>query len=112
MPTGPKTSLDLYRRTATDDGMGGSEYTWTKIKSIVGVFSTLSDRERISYGKLAEGATHKFAVDYMFVDESTANATTKDIFMSGSREFEIISRENPMNQNRFIIFLLTEEVDG
>jgi len=40
--------------------------------------------------------------------------TAKDRFVTktGGRVFDIVSRENPSNQNRFQIFLLKENVDG
>lgn len=109
MSQGPKTTMELKTYTETADGMGGFTHTWTKVKNIVGVLATLSDRERMMYGKKAEGADYKFTVDYLF---ATTVANTMGRFYLGTRVFEIVSRENPMNQNRFVIFLLSENVNG
>lgn len=108
MTVGPKTTLTLKRSTSVDDGMGGATMTWTKIKNVTGVLSTLSDRERMMYGKKAEESNYKFVVDYQFVGD----ATTRDQFYDGTRVFSIDSRENPMNTNRLVVFLLNEKVDG
>ena len=109
MSQGPKTTLMLKEYTETADGMGGFTHTWSKTRNIIGVLATLSDRERMMYGKKAEGADYKFTVDYLFANTI---ADTMDRFYLGTRVFEIVSRENPMNQNRFVIFLLSENVNG
>lgn len=108
MSIGPKTTLTLSTKSSSDDGMGGRTYIWTSSTKIEGVFSTLSDRERMMYGKKAEAATHKFVVNYQFA----SSVVTMDRFVLGARTFEIISKENPVNQNRFLIFLLEEKVNG
>ena len=108
MSIGPKTTLSVSRSTSSDDGMGGKAHVWATVKTIVGVFSILSDRERSMYGKKAEAASYKFMVDHIF----GSDILTTDRFMLGSRIMEIVSKENPLNQNRFAIFLLTENVNG
>jgi head-tail adaptor len=109
MSVGPKTTLILKRRTATADGMGGYTFVWGTVRSIRGVFAPLSDRERMMYGKKAEGAEYKFTLDYLF----GSDVTTKDRFYdSGTRLFEIVSKQDPMEQHRFTVFLLSENVNG
>lgn len=108
MSVGPKTSLTISTNTTTADGMGGVSYTWSNGKTIEGVLSILSDRERMMYGKKGEGCDYKFIVDYIF----SSAVETVDRFVLGSRVFDITSKENPMNQNRLCIFLLTEAVNG
>jgi head-tail adaptor len=105
---GPKTVLTLSRATATADSRGGETFTWSDVKALSGVLSILSDRERMMYGKKAEGAEYKFHLDYQFA----TTIDTADRFVSGSRIFDIVGRENPMNQNRFMILFLTENVNG
>lgn len=101
--------MELKEYTETDDGMGGQAHTWAKTKNVTGVFATLSDNERMMYGKKAEGANYKFTVDYMF---ATTVIDTKDRLYLGTRVFEIIAREDPMYQHRFVIFFLSENVNG
>lgn len=110
MSVGPKTTLMLKSYTATDDGMGGETLTWSEVRKVEGVLAILSDRERMMYGKKAEECNYKFTVNYMFANA----AKTMDRFYdsAGTRIFEIVSKENLMNQNRFLIFLLKEMVNG
>ncbi len=105
---GPKTTLTFKQVTRTDDGMGGFIDTWIKNRNITGVLAILSDRERIMYGKKAEAAQYKFVMDYQFASE----VQTQDRFYLDTRVFEIISRELPLNQTRFLVFLLSEKVNG
>lgn len=108
MAIGPKTTFVLSRSTEVEDGMGSFTATWTDVRDIIGTFSTLSERERIMYGKKAAAASHKFVVDYQF----SSDILLTDRFVSGSHIDEIIGTENPMNQNRFMIFFLSENVNG
>lgn len=108
MAIGPKTTFVHKTFTETEDGMGGFSHVWTKVRDITGTFLTISDRERMMYGKKAEDAEYKFIVDYML----GGTIATIDRLYLGAREFEIVSREDPMNQQRFAIFFLTENVDG
>ena len=108
MSVGPKTTLTLSRSTSVSDGRGGQTETWSSVRTIIGVFSVLSDRERKMYGKIAEAASYKFTVDYIFASD----IETVDRFVLGTRIMEIVSRENPMNTGRFAIFLLEEYVNG
>ena len=108
MSVGPKTSLVISTKASVVDGMGGYTDTWTSGKTVTGVFSILSDRERMMYGKKAEFASYKFILDYIFASA----IDTMDRFVLGTRVFEIVSREKPMNQDRFVIFLLEENVNG
>jgi len=107
---GPKKTLVLERYTETSDGMGGFSHEWQSLRSISGVFSIISDRERMMYGKKAEGASQKFTVDYPV----GLTATSKDRFVSqtGQRVFEIVSKEDPLEQHRMMIFFLEENVNG
>jgi head-tail adaptor len=98
----------LSRLTATTDDRGGEDHTWADVKNVAGTFSIVSDRERMMYGKKAEGAEYKFVVDYLF----SSTIETIDRFKVGTRILEIIGVENPMNQNRFMIFFLSEAVNG
>jgi len=108
MSVGPKTKIMLQRSTSVSDGMGGYTLTWADVKPYKGVFSILSDRERMMYGKKAEGAEYRFVLDDVFGHD----ITTSDRFENCGRIFEIVSKENPMNQDRFSIFMLKEFVDG
>lgn len=108
MAIGPKTTLVLSRSTEVDDGMGGFTFTWTNVRDVIGTFSTLTERERMMYGKKAAAASHKFVVDYQF----SSDILLTDRFIYGSHIDEIIGTENPMNQNRFVIFFLEEAVNG
>lgn len=106
MSYGPKKTLTLSTVTLVDDNMGGDVETWTSGKSIEGVFSVLSDRERIKYGKKGERADYKFIVDYVF----SSGISMSDRFISGTRVFEIVGKDNPLERNHEIIFLLFELV--
>lgn len=108
MTVGPKTSLTISTKTSVADNMGGFTDTWASGKAVTGVLSILSGKERAMYGKKAEAATYKFIVDYVFVSE----ITTVDRFVDGTRVFEVVSREKPLNRNQFVVFLLTENVNG
>jgi len=108
MSPGPKTTLTLSRATEADDGMGGFTFTWANVRDVIGTFSTLSERERMMYGKKAAAASHKFVVDYQF----SSDILLTDRFIYGTHIDEIIGTENPMNQNRFMIFFLSENVNG
>lgn len=108
MPIGPKTTLQLSRATEVDDGMGSPTFTWVNVRDVIGTFSTLSERERMMYGKKAASASYKFVVDYQF----SSDILLTDRFIYGSHVDEIIGSENPMNQNRFVIFFLEEAVNG
>jgi len=66
---GPKTELILERKTSTADSMCGVDYEWSAIKKVKGTLNILSDRERMMYGKKAEGAEYKFVVDYIFASK-------------------------------------------
>jgi len=98
--------LTLSIVSYVDDNMGGDIETWTSGKSMDGVFSVLSDQERAKYGKKAERATHKFTVDYVFC----SGVNLIDRFVSDTRTFEIVSKENALERNHYITFLLTEWV--
>jgi len=110
MAVGPKKTLVLERYTETLDGMGGFSEDWRSLRSITGVFSIISDRERMMYGKKAEGASQKFMVDYPI--GVTITAMDRFVSSNGQRIFEIVSREDPLEQHRMMIFFLTENVDG
>jgi len=108
MSVGPKTTLMQQRSTSTSDGMGGYSLAWADVKARKGVYAVLNDRERMMYGKKAEGAQYKFILDDVFGHD----ITTSDRFENCGRIFEIIGKENPMNQDHFSIFFLKEFVDG
>lgn len=113
---GPKTTLTWKIFTETDDGVGGYTHSWNTVKDVSGTLATLSDREIMMYGKKAEGCDYKFVIDYI-VGQATYSGSaiviaTKDRLYSGSRIFEINGMENPMSQNRCLILLLSENVDG
>jgi hypothetical protein len=106
---GPKTTLSLYSKTDVADGMGGYTRTWAETKSsVVGTLSTLTARERMMYGKKAEAADYIFVTDHMF----GGSYDSMDQFRSGTRVLDIEGVENPMNQNRFTIFFLSEKKNG
>lgn len=108
MAIGPKTTLTLSRSTEIADGMGGFTFTWADVRDVTGTFSTISEKERMMYGKKAAAASYKFVVDYQF----SSDILVTDRFLYGSHVDEIIGTENPMNQNRFVIFFLEENVNG
>lgn len=111
MATGPKTTLTLKHPIATDDGVGGKNYTYTVPVDIEGVFSVLSDREAFMYGKLGEQANYKFTVDYALIP-NISTVQIDDIFNLGTRSFKITGMIDPMEQHRWIIFLLQERKLG
>lgn len=116
MAQGPKTLLTWKTCTETDDDMGGFAQTWTKVKDVSGTLSIISDRERQMYGKKAEGCDYKFTVDYVHAKRELNGVVTvlssPDRLYLGNRIFDIKGIENPMNQNRFIMLFLSENVDG
>ena len=116
MARGPKTTLTWKTYTETADGMSGFTQTRAKIKDITGVLSTLSDKERMMYGKKAEDAQYKFIIDFILSRRELNGVETviqtKDRLYSGTRVFEIVGKEDPMSQERFTILLLSEAVNG
>ena len=107
MSRGPKKTLTLSTVSRVDDDMGNDTETWTSGKSMEGVFSVLSDNERSKFGKIGENASHRFTVDYVFC----SSVTLKDRFVSGTRIFQIVGKDDPLEMHHSITFLLSEDVD-
>lgn len=107
---GPKTSLILKRYTETADSMGGKSHTYSTIKTIKGVLSTIRGDERLSADKLTVIADFNFYMDY----PNGFTITERDKFYSdsdGTRKFKIMYINNlGANKNRRLKITLKEEV--
>ena len=104
---GKKVTLELRRKTVTDDGMGNFTTTWAGLRNITGVLSTLKGDERLSADKLTVIQTHYFYIDFPIGETITA----EDIFQYGIREFKIIfPADIGANQNKRLRITLLEEV--
>jgi len=103
---GPKISMELRRKTETDDGMGGKILTWAGLRNIGGVLATIRGDERLSADKLTVIASHKFYVDYPIGE----TITEEDEFYYGTRQFKIIFVDNiGVNQDKILKITLKEE---
>jgi len=83
---GPKVTMELRRKTETDDGMGGKTITWAGLRNITGVLSTIRGNERLSADKLTVIADYYWYIDYPIGE----TITEEDIFQYGIRKFKII----------------------
>jgi len=104
---GKKVTLELRRKTVTDDGMGNFTTTYTGLRNITGVLSTIRGAERLSADKLTVIADFNFYIDYPLGE----TITEADIFQWGTREFKITFIANiGANQNQRLRITLLEEV--
>lgn len=103
---GKKTTMELRRKTETDDDMGGKTITWAGLRNIEGILSTIRGNERLSADKLTVIADYYFYIDYPIGETITA----KDIFQYGTRKFKLIYINNMgANQSRVLKITLKEE---
>lgn len=103
---GKKTTMELRRKTETDDGMGGKRLTWTGLRNITGVLSTIRGNERLSADKLTVIADYYWYIDFPIGE----TITEEDIFQYGTREFKIIYiNDIGANQNKRLKITLKEE---
>lgn len=83
---GKKTTMELRRKTKTDDEMGGHTITWAGLRNITGVLSTIRGNERLSADKLTVIADYYWYIDYPIGE----TITEEDIFQHGTRKFKVI----------------------
>ncbi len=103
---GKKTTMELRRKTETDDGMGGKTLTWAGLRNITGVLSTIRGNERLSADKLIVIADYYFYIDFLIGE----TITEEDEFYYGTRKFKIIHIANiGANQNQRYKITLKEE---
>lgn len=104
---GSKVEMELRRETETSDGMGGYTLTWTNLRYVTGVLSTIRGAERLSADKLTVIADYYYFIDFPI----GVTITEEDIFQYGTREFKIIHINNlGSNQDRRLRITLKEEV--
>jgi len=110
---GPKVTMELRRKTETDDEMGGKTITWAGLRNIEGVLTTIRGNERLSADKLTVIADYYFYIDYPIGIKITdgTEMTEKDIFQYSTRKFKIIYINNlGASQNLRLKITLKEEV--
>lgn len=104
---GKKVTMELRRKTETDDGMGGKIITWASLRKIIDVLSTIRGDERLSADKLTVIASHYFYIDFPI----GLTITEKDIFVRGTTEYKIIYINNMGHvQDKRLRITLKEEV--
>lgn len=103
---GKKTTMELRRKTKTDDGMGGKILTWAGLRNVTGTLSTIRGNERLSADKLTVIADYYFYIDYPIGE----TITEEDIFQYSTSKFKITYIYNiGSNQNRALKIVLKEE---
>ena len=103
---GKKVTLELRRKTETDDGMGNVTTTWAGLRNITGVLSTIRGAERLSADKLTVIADFNFCIDFTI----GVTITEEDIFQWGIRELKItFIADIGANQNQRLRITLLEE---
>jgi len=104
---GKKTTLELRRKTATPDGMGGETITWAGLRNITDVLSTIHGDERLSADKMTVIASHYFYIDYPIGE----TITEADIFVKDTTTYKIIYINNMGHtQGKRLRITLKEEV--
>ena len=104
---GKKVTMELRRKTETDDGMGNFTITWAGLRNITGVLSTIRGAERLSADKLTVIAVFNFYIDYPIGE----TITEEDIFQWSIREFKITYINNMGNvQDKRLRITLLEVV--
>jgi len=104
---GKKVTMELRRETEVSDGKGGYTLSWTGLRNITGVLSTIRGNERLSADKLTVIADFNFYIDYPIGE----TITEEDIFQYGLRKFKIIYiNDMGANQNKRLKITLKEEV--
>ncbi len=105
MTIGPKTQLTLRRYSESLGPTGATVKVWSNIAYVEGVLHTLSGSERFQALRKAVVNTHIFYVNY----RRDITITEKDIFVLGTRTFEITGAgADPMNQSRYLVYDLWE----
>ena len=103
---GPKITMELRRKTETDDKVGGKIITWAGLRNITGVLSTIRGNERLSADKLTVIADFYWYIDYPIGE----TITEEDIFQYGTRKFKIVYiNDMGANQNNRYKITLKEE---
>jgi len=88
---GPKTTLSLYIRKETSDGMGsGGSASASTLGTVTGVLRTLSGHERYAAGTEMVIRTHRFYCDYT----SDLDDTRSKYFKWGSKYLDIEAANN------------------
>lgn len=103
---GPKISLILQKYTDVIDSMGSNTRSWYSKCIISGSMVSLSGRERLARGQIAEVANYIFTTSYPIGFTITA----KDRLNKDGRIFEILGVDDPGEQHRFLQLLLKEIV--
>lgn len=103
---GPKVSMILQKYTDVADDMGGNTRTWYSKCMLSGSMVSLSGRERMAWGQVAEVSVYRFTTNYPIGFTITA----KDRLNKDGRIFEILGVDNPGEQNRFIQLTIKEIV--
>ena len=102
---GPKTTVFLSRLTQTADGLGTFTTTWSDVRSIKGVFWTLSGNERLAYEKLTEDISHNLAFDNLIGE----TITTRDrLRLTDGTIYEIKFIDTTKGRGNFTVILLRE----
>ncbi len=89
MIPGPKVTVVIQQVETTSDGMGSTFDTYTTRHTLRGGLHSLTARERMEAGKLAEVITNRLFIPYKSDIEPT------DRVVSGGETYEIIAIVNP-----------------
>jgi len=87
---GKKTTLELRRKTEVSDELGGFIISWTGLRNITGVLSTIRGSERLSADKLTVIADFYWYIDYPIGE----TITEADIFVKDTTTYKIIYINN------------------
>lgn len=103
---GKKVAMELRRKTEVSDGLGGFTISWTGLRKIIGILSTIRGNERLSADKLTVIADFYWYIDYPI----GITITEEDIFVKGMTEYKIIyiNDMGHMQKKRLRITLLEE----
>ncbi len=102
---GPKTTLTLKRYAESLGPTGASVRTWSNVALVTGVLKSLSANERFQAMKKSVINTHAFYTDF----RRDITITEKDIFVLGTRTFEITAAgPDSSNQERWQTYDLWE----
>ena len=106
MPTGPKSVLKHQRLLVTADGMGGNSITWDDVQNITGVLAPQSGGKQILRNGEIVQVNHRF----FFNLPANMVPTEKDRFITidGSRAFEILFINRPLNVKNILIAEMKE----
>lgn len=88
---------EVQRYIASDDGMGGEEYTWqTHISALEGVLDQLSGDEVIASEKLGQLSSHVFIV--FEIEDIKA----EDRFIINDYIYQVKNVDNPNNMDHHL----------